>query len=122
EAIDLLDRLLRYNPTRRLSAAKALQHPFFAKAVPPPRPGVRAAELDIDTALRRAALRSARAHGRSAASDSGTSAEAKGRSGDSSTSRPPASEDSPVRSVSRASAGCFDQFWEECDRRRWPSR
>ena len=29
EAIDLMSRLCHWNPARRLSAAEALQHPFF---------------------------------------------------------------------------------------------
>lgn len=29
EAIDLMTRLCHWNPARRLSAAEALQHPFF---------------------------------------------------------------------------------------------
>ncbi len=30
EAVDLVERLLRYDPAQRLSCAQALQHPFFA--------------------------------------------------------------------------------------------
>ena len=30
EAVDLMERLLRYDPGQRLSCAQALQHPFFA--------------------------------------------------------------------------------------------
>lgn len=38
-AIDLLSRLLLYDPSRRLTAAEALNHPWFAAAPPPTPPG-----------------------------------------------------------------------------------
>lgn len=34
-AIDLLERLLKFDPAERLSAAEALQHPYFSTAVAP---------------------------------------------------------------------------------------
>ena len=41
EAIDLLSELLRYDPSKRLSAAQALQHPFFKGEKCPVRKGPR---------------------------------------------------------------------------------
>lgn len=35
-ALDLLGRLLEYDPSRRPTAAEALQHPFFHEVPPPP--------------------------------------------------------------------------------------
>ena len=44
-AIDLLERLLQFDPTKRITAAEAIQHPYFAGfgtnpggTVPPPYP------------------------------------------------------------------------------------
>lgn len=37
EALDLLDKLLRYDHQQRLTAAEAMEHPYFCKT-PPTRP------------------------------------------------------------------------------------
>jgi len=38
QAIDLLEHLLKFDPAERISAAEALQHPYFSTALPTPTP------------------------------------------------------------------------------------
>jgi len=38
DALDLLGKLLRYNPSERISALEALQHPYFTNSPPPTSP------------------------------------------------------------------------------------
>ncbi len=39
DAIDLLQKLLTFDPRRRITAKDALHHPWFHSAPPPTRPG-----------------------------------------------------------------------------------
>ncbi|MEW5320462.1 MAG: hypothetical protein WDW38_011533 [Sanguina aurantia] len=38
DLVDLLQRMLRYDPSTRISPRRALAHPFFSRPTPPPRP------------------------------------------------------------------------------------
>jgi serine/threonine protein kinase len=40
--LDLLSRLLRFNPDERPSCAQALEHPYFDGFSPPPQPAAHA--------------------------------------------------------------------------------
>ena len=58
EAVDLLGRLLVYDPARRLSAADAMRHPYFHRAAAAAGAPAGACERETDLALRRACARS----------------------------------------------------------------
>jgi cell division cycle 2-like protein len=56
DAVDLLSKLLCFDPNRRLTAAKALEHAYFA-AHPPPAPKEKIAEAVEETREMRAEAR-----------------------------------------------------------------
>ncbi|GJJ09571.1 negative regulator of the PHO system [Clathrus columnatus] len=53
QAIDLLDRLLQFDPNERLTAAEALTHPYFTGSVPGPSPGLAYPQQQQQQAIQR---------------------------------------------------------------------
>ena len=52
--LDLLERMLQFEPSRRISAKEALQHPYFTQdsvRPPPPRPNPSVGRLLLSSAL-----------------------------------------------------------------------